>query len=140
MSRTKRSQFKRLGLSLSFTLPFLFFLLPKGVILPAERSAPSSAGRHSLTSQPERDGPRSHPPAWIREQPTIHLPCAPVLCPSFPPCKHVTSRMWTRVSGTNRRSSSGTPRWLERQRCPGAVLSLRPVRVPCWRLVLCPAV
>lgn len=126
--------------SLTLTLPFLFFPLPKGVILPVEESAPSSAGPRSLTSQPERDGPRSPAPAWIREQLSFHPPCAPVLCPSSPHSKRVTSRrgMWTRVTGTKEGSSSGTLCWLERQ--PLAILPLPRVRLLCWHQVLCPTV
>lgn len=127
--------------SLTLTLPFLFFPLPKGVILPVEESAPSSAGPRSLTSQPERDGPRSPAPAWIRKQPSFHPPCAPALCPSSLRSKRVTSRrgVWTRVTGT-KGSSSGTLCWLERQRCPLAIILLPCVRLLCWHQVLCPAV
>lgn len=124
------------------TLPFPLFLVPKGVILPAEGSAPSSAGLHSLTLRPERDGPRSPAPVWIREQPSFHLPCAPVLCPSSPRSKHVTLRqgMRTPVTRTNGGSSSGKLYWLEKRECPLAILPLSHVRLLCWLLVLCPAV
>lgn len=128
--------------SRSLILPFLFFPLPKGVILPVEELAPSSAGPHSLTSQPDRDGPRSLAPAWTREQPFCHPPCAPDPCPSSLLSKRVTSKrgMSTWVTGTKGGSSSGTPCWLGRQWCPLAILPLAPVRLSCRRLVLCPAV
>lgn len=129
-------------LYLILVLPFLFFPLPKGVILVVEESAPSSAGPHALTSQPERDGPRCPAPAWIREQPSSRPPCAPDLCPSSPRSKRVTSRRetWTRVTRTKGASSSGTRCWLERQQCPLAFHPPPPVRLLCWHLVLCPAV
>lgn len=128
--------------SLILNLPFIFFPLPKGVILPVEESAPSSAGPHCLTSQLGRDGPRSLAPAWIREQPSFHLLCAPDPCPSSLRSKRATSRRgtWTQVTATKGGFSSGTPCWLERQRCPLAILPLLPVRLLRWRLVLCPAV
>lgn len=128
--------------SLFLTLPFLFCLLPKGVILLVERSVPFSTGLHSVTSQPERDGPKSRAPVLIREQLTFHLPCTPVRCPSSPHSKRVTLRrgMWTPVSGTKGGSSSGTPRRPVRQRCPSAILPHCPVRLSCWQLVLYPTV
>ena len=129
-------------MSLVLIRPFLFFSLHKGVILPGVESAPSSAGLHSLTSRPERDGPRCPAPAWTREQPIFHPPCAPNLCPSSLRSKRVTLRRgtWTCVTGTKGGSSSGTPCWLERHRCPFAVLTPPPVRPLCWLRVLCPAV
>lgn len=126
--------------SLILNLPFLFSPLPKGMILSMKESVPSSAGPHSVTLQPERDGPRFPAHAWIREQPSFHPPCAPDLCPSSLRSKRVTLRqeMWTPVTGTKEGSSSGTPRWPERQRCPLAIPPLPPVRVLGSRLVLCP--
>lgn len=121
--------------SLFLTLPFLFFHLPKGVILPVERSAPSSAGLRSLTSQPGRDGPRSRAPVWIRERRTFLLPFAPVLCPSSPRSKRATSRRGTWTS----RNKRGSSHWPERQQWPRATLPPRPVRLRRWRPVLCPA-
>lgn len=128
--------------SLILTLSSLFFLLPKGVILPAEGLVPSSVGPHSHTLQQRRDGLRFHAPAWIREQPSCHPPCALALCPSFPRFKHVTARqgIQKQVTGTKGDFLSGTLCWLERQRWPLATLPQPPVRLLCWHLVLCLAV
>lgn len=125
---------------LILNLPFLFFPLPKGMILPMEEWALFSAGLHSVTSQPGRGGPKSPALAWIGEQTSFRPPCAPDLCPSSLRSKHVTSRqgMWIQVTGTKEDSSSGTPCWLERQRCPLTIHPLPPVRRLGLRLVLCP--
>lgn len=139
-SRTKGHSINDLVFIL--TLPFLLFLVPEGVILPVEGSAPSSAGLHFLTLRVERDGPRSPAPVWTKKQPSFHPPCALVLCPSSPHSKHVTLRqaIWTQVTRTKGGSSSGKLCWLVKRECPLAILPLSPVRLLCWRLVLCPAV
>lgn len=118
----------------------ILFSLPKGVILPAEGSAPSWAGPHSLTSQPGKDGLRFPAPASIKVQPSCHPPSAPDLCPSSLRSKRVTLRPITRsrVTGTKQGSSSGTPCWLERRAFPLAILPL-PLKASCWRPVSCPA-
>lgn len=97
--------------SLILNVPSLFFLLPKGVILLMEESAPSSAGPRSLTSQPERDGLRSPAPVWMRDHLSFHPHYVPVLYPSFLHSKRVTPRqwMWTPETGTKKGSSNGTP-------------------------------
>lgn len=123
---------------LILTLPFhVFFLVPKGVILPVEGSPHSSAGLHSLTSQSERGGLRSPAPTWTRLAPSCPPPSVPARFPSSHLYKQATLRVvacsWVTKSWMGKR---GTPLQLVRHRGPSAVLPVPPVRLLCLWLVL----